>query len=57
MITNIVLALVAVCVAEGVALARIARCKAASKDAQEQTFEDAEQMEYLRLYAARKEAK
>lgn len=58
MITNIILALVTECVAEGiVVLAGIARCKIANKDVQEQAREDAEQMEYLHQYAARKEVK
>ena len=58
MITNIILTLVTACVAEGiVVLAGIARCKIANKDVQEQAREDAEQMEYLHQYAARKEVK
>lgn len=58
MITNIILTLVTACVAEGIAvLAGIARCKTANKDVQEQAREDAEQMEYLHQYAARKEVK
>lgn len=57
MITNVILGLVTICATEGVIiLAGIARCKTSNKDAQKQAREDTEQMEYLRQYAARKEA-
>lgn len=58
MTMNLILGITIACVAEGIAvLAGIARCKTANKYVQEQAREDAEQMEYLHQYAARKEVK